>query len=138
MEGRRRRRQGVRVRNRLATGFLLAVLAMGCVGLFVGVPVGVLWGLAQITDSFAAHFVGGLVGIPLAIVALAPILFWINGLYLRVTLAEVDEDGWDDEEASAFRPGGPLEPMLVAAFILALIALCVWFFLFAENPMLTV
>jgi hypothetical protein len=29
---------------------------------------------------------------------------------------------------------GPLEPMLIVSFLVALVALCVWFFVFAENP----
>jgi hypothetical protein len=126
-----------RIRVRLAAAFLLALMAVGCVGLFLGVPIAVLWGLAQLTDSFATHFVGGLLGIPLAIVLLSPALFWLNGLYLRVTLADADADDWDDDDASSFRPGGPLEPMLAGAFALALVALVIWFFFFAENPMLT-
>ena len=33
-------------------------------------------------------------------------------------------------------PGGPLEPLLVICFAIALVALVVWFFFFAENPLL--
>ena len=125
----------LRTRDRFAAGFLLCVLAVGCVALFVGVPIGVLWGLAQITDSFIAHFVLGLLGIPLVIAALAPGLVWVNALYLRVTAPPPDAD-WEDDEFTD-RPGGPLEPMLVVAFVLAILALCAWFFFLAENPVLT-
>ena len=67
-------------------------------------------------------------------VAFAPVLFWLNGLYLRVTgvlarlAADEDETGWQP------RVRGPLEPMLMASFLIALTALLVWFFVFAENP----
>lgn len=127
-------------RDRAAAAFLLAVLAVGCLALFVGVPVGVLWGLSNLTDSLVTHFVLGLIGIPLLIALLSPALFWVNALYLRVTAAgepdEEDED-WDDGEHDRRLARGPLEPMLVAAFVVALVALIVWFFFFAENPVLT-
>ena len=61
-------------------------------------------------------------------------LFWLNGLYLRVTgvLARLAAD---EEEADwRRRVRGPLEPMLIASFLVALVGLLVWFFVFAENP----
>ena len=44
-----------------------------------------LWGLAQATDDGPTHFVGGLIGVPLMMALTAPVLIWLNGLYLRVT-----------------------------------------------------
>jgi hypothetical protein len=57
-------------------------------------------------------------------------LFWLNGLYLRITGFWDDED--PDEPPKRIR--GPLEPILVSSLIIALVALLVWFFVFAENP----
>jgi hypothetical protein len=64
----------------------------------------------------------------------APALFWLNGLYLRVTgimarlEAEEEETGWHR------RVRGPLEPMLAVSFAVAAIALAIWFFFVAKNP----
>jgi ABC-type proline/glycine betaine transport system permease subunit len=127
----------MRTRDRAAAAFVLCVMGVGCLALFIGVPIAVLWSLSKLTDSFATHFVGGLLGIPLAIALLSPALFWLNGLYLRITSAHRDEKDWDDPDDPLFRVHGPLEPMLVATFVLALIAITVWFFFFAENPVLT-
>ena len=121
-------------RERLAGAFVLCVLGAACVAFWIGIPLGILWALGELTDSGATHLVGGLLGIPLAMAIFAPALFWLNGLYLRVTgvLARLAED---EEEADwRRRVRGPLEPMLIVSFLLALVALCVWFFLFAENP----
>jgi ABC-type proline/glycine betaine transport system permease subunit len=126
----------LRPRDRLAAGFVLVMMALGCLALFIGVPVAVLWGASQLTDSLATHFVAGLLGIPAAIALLSPALFWLNGLYLRITATHSEEE-WDDLDDPLFRVHGPLEPMLVATFVLALVALVVWFFFFAENPVLT-
>jgi hypothetical protein len=127
----------LRTRDRIAAAFVLVVMAAGCLGLFVGVPIAVLWGLSKLTDSFATHFVGGVLGIPLAIALLSPALFWLNGLYLRITAAHPDQEEWDDLDDPLFRVHGLLEPMLVATFLIALVAITVWFFFFAENPVLT-
>jgi hypothetical protein len=125
-----------RTRDRLAAAFILAAMALGCVALFVGVPLGVLWGLSNVTNSLVVHFVLGLVAIPLVIVALSPGLFWVNGLYLRVTEPREPPEGYADWEEPPPRRG-PLEGMLVVAFAVAIVALAVWFLFFAENPVLT-
>jgi hypothetical protein len=128
----------LRTRDRFAAVFVLVVMATACLGLFVGVPIAVLWGLSQLTDSLATHFVLGILGIPLAIAMLSPALFWLNGLYLRITGAvATDDEEWDDLDEPMFRVRGPLEPLLVVTFAIAVIAITVWFFFFAENPVLT-
>jgi hypothetical protein len=127
----------LRTRDRVAAAFVLIVMAAGCVGLFIGVPAAVLWGLSKLTDSLATHFVGGLLGIPVAIALLSPVLFWLNGLYLRITMPQADREELDDLDDPLFRVHGPLEPMLVATFVIALIAITLWFFFLAENPVLT-
>ena len=121
--------------DRLAAGLLLVVLALGCMALFIGIPVAALWGLSKITDSFLAHFLGGLVGIPLAMILFASALFRVNGLYLRMTVDFSDDDEWDDLDGRpTLRRRGPLEPLLVASFAVALVAFVIWFLFFAENP----
>jgi hypothetical protein len=128
----------LRTRDRFAAAFVLVVLAAGCLGLFIGVPAAVLWGLSRVTDSLATHFVLGILGIPLAIALLSPALFWLNSLYLRITGAgATDEEEWDQLDQPVFRVRGPLEPLLVATFVVAVIAITIWFFFFAENPVLT-
>lgn len=90
--------------------------------------------LAQATDDAPTHFVGGLIGVPVVMALFAPILFWLNALYLRVTgviaLLEADEQeaGWRR------RVRGPLEPMMFTSLAAAVVALTIWFFFFAEDP----
>jgi hypothetical protein len=127
-----------RGRERLAAAFLLALMAIGCLVLWIGIPIGSMWASSQAVETSAEHFV---VALPLTLVAMilfARALFWLNRLYLRVTLASrpdvVDEDEWDEELEGPRWARGPLEPMLVAFLIVALVALVAWFFLIAENP----
>jgi hypothetical protein len=122
------------IADRLAGTFVLAVLAVACLVFWIGVPIGVLWALSKATDDAATHFVSGLLGVPLAMALFSPFLFWLNNLYLRVTgvldrLAEDEEEsGWQR------RVRGPLEPMMFFSLAVAIVALCIWFFVFAENP----
>src|SRR5215208_1636311 len=121
-----------RVADRLAAAFLLLLLGVGSLFLWIGIPFGLLWFFSQVTDSWSGHFLMGLVLIPLTMALFAPALFWLNGLYLRVTgvLAAGDED--DEETERRFR--GPLELFLYAGMVVAFVALCVWFFFYASNP----
>lgn len=123
-----------RVQRRIAGVFVLVVLALACAFFWIGLPIAVLWGLSKLTDSFAGHFVLGLLLVPAAMALFSPALFWLNNLYLRVSgvLARLEEDERESEWHRRVR--GPLEPMLLTSFAVALIALTVWFFFFAENP----
>ena len=120
-------------RERLAGWFVLIILGFACVAFWVGIPAALLWALGELTDSGTTHFLAALLAIPTAMVIFSPALFWINGLYLRVTgtLARLEqeelESGWQR------RVRGPLEPMLVACFVVALIALVAWAMV-AETP----
>jgi hypothetical protein len=120
--------------RRLAAVFVLLVLGVACLFFWVGIPIGGLWALSKATDSFAGHFVLGLLLVPMAMALFSPALFWLNNLYLRVTgvFQRLEEDeleaGWQR------RLRGPLEPMLFVSLAVALIALTVWFFFIAEDP----
>ena len=113
---------------------MLVVLILASVVFWIGVPLAFLWGLGHATDDGTTHFVVGLIGAPLSMVAFSPILFWLNGLYLRVTgvLDRIEED--EDEAEWRRRVRGPLEPILFVALGIAFVALFIWFFFFAENP----
>ena len=121
-------------RERLAGVFVLVVLVLACVAFWIGIPLGTLWALSKATDDFAAHFVIGLIGVPLVMALYSPILFWLNGLYLRVTgvIARLEAD--EQEAGWQRRVRGPLEPMLIVSFVIAAVALTIWFFVFAEDP----
>jgi hypothetical protein len=125
------RRAGGGLLDRLAAAFILILLAVGSLVLWVGIPLGGLWFFSKVTDSWNRHFLLSLVLIPLAMAAYAPALFWLNGLYLRVTGVLRPEDDDDDRER---RLRGPLELFLYMGMAVAVVALFGWFFFFASNP----
>jgi hypothetical protein len=117
--------------DRLAAAFVLALMAVGSLVLWIGVPVGSLWAASKLSDTLAGHL---LVALPLtlaAMVAWGAFLFWLNALYLRISgvLTEPDDP---DEPPTDVR--GPLEPLLVGSLVLAIVAFGIWFFAFAEDP----
>jgi Na+/H+ antiporter NhaD/arsenite permease-like protein len=125
------RRPMMRALDRVAAMFILLLLGAGSLVLWIGIPYGLLWFFSRVTDSWNRHFLMSLVLIPIAMALFAPALFWLNGLYLRVT-GVVRPDEEDDEPLRRIR--GPLEFFLYMGMLAALIALTVWFFFFARNP----
>jgi hypothetical protein len=118
-----------RTLDRAAAGFILVLLGVGSLLLWVGIPLGLLWSFGRMTDSWNGHFLMSVLLIPIAMALFAPALFWLNGLYLRVTRVLSDDD-----EDSERRLRGPLEIFLYAGMLMAVVALCVWFFGYAHNP----
>ena len=117
----------------LARIFVLAVLVVGCIALWLGVPAGGLWLAGQITSSFGPHLVLALVFIVAGMAVLAAALSWVNELYLRVSGGDVVLSA-----GQPVRRRGPLEPMLVATLFLAIVSFAAWFLLLAENPTINV
>jgi hypothetical protein len=117
-------------RERIVARFLIAVLAAGSLTLWIGIPVLGLWALSKVTNSVSGHLLACVLVIPPVMLAFAPFLFWVNGLYLRVTGVITEED--DDDEKSR-RVRGPLEPMLVASLVIAATGLAFYILFVAPN-----
>lgn len=120
--------------ERIAGAFILLLLTVACFVFWTAIPAGTLWVLGKITESQTAHFLSALVAVPALMMVAAGLLFWLNGLYLRVTgvIRRLEAD--EDKAEWRRRLRGPLEPLLLTSLAIELIALCVWFFFFAENP----
>lgn len=121
--------------DRTVAAFLWILMALGSVFLWVGVPAGWLWVAGQITSVPAHHIMLSLIGVPLAIIIWARGLFWLNRLHMRVTMPRLMreiEEADEDEEPRTIR--GPLEPLLVGSLVVAIVAMAIWFFFFAERP----
>ena len=121
------------MRHRVASGFVLALMAVGCLVLWIGVPLGALYVGSKLTSSFGPHLVIALSLSVAGMLVVAMGLLWINDLYMRITGVSGSVGG-----ASGVRRGGPLEPMLFACLVAAVVALVLWFFLLAENPTVNV
>jgi hypothetical protein len=116
-------------RTTLAAHFTFVVLLLGCLVLWFGVPVLGVWLAGQLTDNSGYHLPISMLLIVPGMFAVAVALAWVNNLWLRITGGEVVE-----VRGVPVRRRGPLEVMLPICGILAVIALIVWFFVWAENP----
>lgn len=123
-------RRSPRALDRLVALFLLALMAVGSLAMWTAVPyVALRYGI-DLLESQALQLIGGLVLVPLSIGLFAMLLFWLNGLYLRVT----GHYTYDAEEDRPRRLRGPLEPMLVWSLLIALVLMAYWFFFLADSP----
>jgi hypothetical protein len=118
-----------RPRDRAAAAFIFVVLVAGAFFFWIGIPALILLALSKATESVPEHFVLGLIAVPIAMAAFAPLLFWLNALYMRA-LGEVPVE----VHARRRRLRGPLEYVLVSSLLVVFVGVLVWFFFFAENP----
>jgi hypothetical protein len=103
---------------------LLAIMFIGSLALWVGVPLAWLWVGSQIeaeTDSVGAAFAAALVGVIVSIGLVIPVLSWLSDRHRAVRLAR----GLQDTGHFA------LEVVLVTSAGVAVVGFLVWFFLFS-------
>src|SRR5207247_11053017 len=79
--------RGAESRRRAAELALMAVLALGSLLLWVGIPAVWLWVWSQASDRYLTIYAAALIGCPLAMAALAWCLHRINRVYLRISEA---------------------------------------------------
>ena len=100
---------------------LLAIMFLGSLALWIGVPVGWLWIGSQIqakTDSVGVALLSMMVGITVNVAILLKSLSWLNRKQLEL-----------DELRGRRRHGPtPLERVLVMSGALALLGFTAWFF----------
>jgi heme/copper-type cytochrome/quinol oxidase subunit 2 len=113
------------MRNLLRAGAsgVLLVLMMLCAGLvlWIGVPLGWLYIGSQVqgaTDSLGTAILVMLVGVVASIVAVVPILGWLNRKHLELRAAR----GLDTHGQTA------LEAVMTVSVVVAVVVFVVWFF----------
>jgi heme/copper-type cytochrome/quinol oxidase subunit 2 len=108
-----------------ASGLILVLMMLGAgLVLWIGVPVGWLWIGSQVqgaTDSLGTAIAVMLVGVVASIVAVVPILGWLNRKHLELRAAR----GLDTQGQTA------LEAVMTVSVAIAVIAFVVWFFVIA-------
>ncbi|HEX6601278.1 MAG TPA: hypothetical protein VF030_01420 [Solirubrobacterales bacterium] len=126
-------RPGTRMRDRALALLLVALMAVGCLAIWIVVPAGVLNALAHATEDRSVHLVAGVILVPTAMFLFAALLLRLNYLYLQVTGVL---DRWDEDEPRQLR--GPLEPLLLGSLVIEVVALAVWLAFFGDIPQVQV
>jgi len=128
----------------IAKAALIALMAVGSIFLWIGIPVGWLWIGSQLqSDSGQASFglyLGVLLGIIISMVVMGKILHRLNGAYGRITGSEVVRvrmpwhrslRGEDEGRA----PQQILDVVMVVSVMVAGFVMLVWFLFFAGSPL---
>jgi hypothetical protein len=105
---------------------LVAIMFLGSLALWVGVPVGWLWIGSQVqaqTDSLGYALLVMMIGVAASIAVLVPCLGWLNRLHVELRAAR----GRDVSGTTA------LERVLVASALVAATSFFVWFFGFSGS-----
>lgn len=128
----------------LARVALIALMAVGSIFLWIGIPVGWLWIGSQVqSDSGQASFglyLGILLGIIVSMVAMGKLLSSLNGVYGRLTGSEVVRVRvpWHRSlrgEEEGRPPRQILDVVMVISVMTAGFAFLIWFLFFAGSSL---
>jgi hypothetical protein len=122
---------------------LVALMAVGSVVMWLGVPLGLVYvasKLAGTPNPSMGSYVLVLIGLPVGMALVGKVLGWLNRLHIRLTGAETDEyrPGWTRSmrgERQASRRGGVLDKVMIVSVAVAGVAFAVWFFGFAGSSL---
>jgi hypothetical protein len=105
---------------------LLAIMFMGSLVLWVGVPLAWLWIASQVqgaTESLGAALAVAILGVAVSIAVLVPGLGWLNRLHEELRVAR----GFESHGQTA------LEAVMAVSAAIALVSFAVWFFVFSGS-----
>jgi heme/copper-type cytochrome/quinol oxidase subunit 2 len=104
---------------------LVGLMLLGCLLMWVGVPLGWLWIGSQLQSSteVGTALMVTMVGALGSIVAIAPMLVWLNRRHVELREAR----------GLPVRESSPLEVMLVVSAALAIVGFAVWFLGFSGS-----
>ena len=128
----------------LLAALLVALMAIGSVVLWLGIPVGWLYHASRIVKSSQPSlgpYVLVLVGIPISMIVVGKALSRLNRAYGDVTGTTPTgrmRDPWMRSlrgERDSGRPRTVLDVVMVWSVALALLSLAIWFFVFAGSSL---
>ena len=122
---------------------LVALMALGSVVMWIGVPLGLIFLASKLADTpnpSMGPYLLVLIGLPIGMAIIGKGLGALNRAHIRVTGAEVDayRPGWTRSmrgERQVDRRGGVLDRVMIISVALAALAFAVWFFGFAGSSL---
>ena len=134
------------MRSRWSPPAVLLVLLMGAgsIGMWLGVPLGLIYAASRVADSSAPSlgpYLLVFIGLPVGMAVMAKLLGWLDSLHSRWTLSADDrpqQAPWMRSlrgERSSLRRRGVLDTVMIVSVGLALVAFGVWFFGFAGSSL---
>ena len=122
---------------------LVALMALGSVVMWIGVPFGLIYLASKLADTpnpSMGPYLVVLLGLPVGMALVGRGLGALNRAHIRLTGAEVDRyrPGWTRSmrgERTVERRGGVLDRVMVISVVVAGVAFAVWFFGFAGSSL---
>lgn len=136
-----RRPQAAQGGSRLLAYGLVAIMAVGSIVLWIGIPLAWLWGVSQVSDTYSTVHLMALFGCPITMVLWGLALGRVNLIYLRITDAPTrsrHQTAWlvpMSGEAKGDQPRPVLETLMAISVALAVVTFLVWFFFFAGSSL---
>ncbi len=130
------------VHHRLAAVLLIALMAVGSVALWLGIPFAWIYLASQLVETSQptmGPYVMVLVGIPLSMVVVGKLLSKLNQVYgdvTRTTPVVRVRAPWHRSMRDGRESGHPrtvLDVVMVISVALAMTCMGIWFFFFAEG-----
>jgi hypothetical protein len=122
---------------------LVALMAIGSVVMWIGVPLGLIYAASKLADTpnpSMGPYLLVLIGLPIGMAVIGKGLGALNRAHIRLTGAEVDRyrPGWTRSmrgERQVDRRGGVLDRVMIISVMAAGLAFAVWFFGFAGSSL---
>jgi hypothetical protein len=136
---------GRRLSTRIAEVILIAVMGVGSLFLWIGIPAGWLFIASRLSNEYPKVYLLALIFCPLTMIAFGWFLVRVNARYMSL-FPEPEQrrprgrEAWlgaVGADASTRRPWPALETFMSLSVAIAVIALGVWFFFFAGSSLPT-
>jgi hypothetical protein len=122
---------------------LVALMALGSVLMWIGVPLGLIYLASKLADTpnpSMGPYLLVLIGLPIGMAVIGKGLGALNRAHIRVTGAETDayRPGWTRSmrgERKVERRNGVLDRVMIVSVVAAGVAFAVWFFGFAGSSL---
>ena len=128
-----------------AAVMLVALMALGSVVMWIGVPLALVYIASKLADTpnpSMGPYLLIILGLPIGMAVVGKGLAALNRAHIRLTGTEVDEyrPGWSRSmrgERAVERRGGVLDKVMIVSVAVAGITFAVWFFGFAGSSLPT-
>jgi hypothetical protein len=132
-----------RLSTRVAEALLIAVMGVGSLFLWIGIPAGWLFIASRLSSEYPKIYLLALIFCPLTMIGFGWFLLRVNDRYVSLfpepeRRERRGREAWlgaVGADASTRRPWPALEMFMSISVTLAVIALGVWFFFFAGSSL---
>jgi len=126
-----------------AAWVLVALMAIGSVVMWLGVPLALIYAASKLADTpnpSMGPYLLVFIGLPIGMALVGKALGVLNRAHIRLTGAEVDayRPGWTRSmrgERRVERRGGVLDRVMIISVAIAGVAFAIWFFGFAGSSL---